>query len=62
MSDDSKRKQYDAFRGGGFGGGSGDPFAGFGTGGGGGAWNFQSTMNAEDLFKTIFGDRAGPFK
>jgi len=61
LSDDSKRKQYDAFRGGGFGGGSGDPFAGFGTGGGGGGWNFQSTMNAEDLFKTIFGDRAGPF-
>ena len=56
LSDESKRKQYDAFRGGGA-----DPFQGFGGGGGGGGWDFQSTMNAEDLFRTIFGDRASPF-
>jgi len=61
LSDESKRKQYDAFRGGGFGGGGGDPFAGFAGAPGGGGWNFQSSMNAEDLFKTIFGDRASPF-
>lgn len=59
LSDESKRKQYDAFRGG---GGGGNPFgaAGFGAGGPEG-WNFQSSMNAEDLFRTIFGDRASPF-
>lgn len=62
LSDESKRKQYDAFKDGGFGGG-GDPFGGFGGAAGGtaGGWNFQSQMNAEDLFKTIFGDRANPF-
>ena len=51
------------YRDGGFGGG-GDPFGGFGGAAGGtaGGWNFQSQMNAEDLFKTIFGDRANPFK
>lgn len=49
LSDETKRKQYDAF---GSGGGAGDPFGG----GFGNAWNFQSSMNAEDLFKTIFGD------
>ena len=49
MSDETKRKQYDAF---GSGGGAGDPFGG----GFGNAWNFQSSMNAEDLFRTIFGD------
>ena len=60
LSDESKRKQYDAFSsGGGFGG---DPFGGFGGGAAGaGGWNFQSSMNAEDLFRTIFGDRASPF-
>ena len=51
MSDESKRKQYDAF---GSEGAAGDPFGG----GFGGAWNFQSTMNAEDLFRTIFGENA----
>ena len=51
MSDETKRKQYDAF---GSEGGPGDAFGG----GFGGAWNFQSTMNAEDLFRTIFGDNA----
>ena len=50
LSDETKRKQYDAF---GSGGGAGDPFGGgFGFGG------FQSSMNAEDLFRTIFGDNA----
>ena len=51
LSDETKRKQYDAF---GTDGGAGDPFGG----GFGNAWNFQSTMNAEDLFRTIFGDNA----
>jgi len=51
LSDETKRKQYDAF---GSGGGAGDPFGG----GFGNAWNFQSSMNAEDLFRTIFGDNA----
>ena len=51
LSDETKRKQYDAF---GSGGGGGDPFGG----GFGNAWNFQSSMNAEDLFRTIFGDNA----
>ena len=50
LSDETKRKQYDAF---GSGGGASDPFGGgFGFGG------FQSTMKAEDLFRTIFGDNA----
>ena len=53
LSDESKRKQYDAF--GSAGPGGGDPFGA----GGFNAWNFQSTMNAEDLFRTIFGDKAG---
>lgn len=52
LSDETKRKQYDAF--GSSGGGGGDPFGG----GFGNAWNFQSSMNAEDLFRTIFGDNA----
>ena len=55
LSDESKRKQYDAF--GAAGSEAGGPFGG--AGGFGNAWNFQSTMNAEDLFRTIFGDKAG---
>ena len=51
LSDETKRKQYDAF-------GSTDGGGGAGFGGYGDAWNFQSTMNAEDLFRTIFGDNA----
>merc|ERR1712038_2253356 len=45
LSDESKRKQYDAF--GSAGPGGGDPFGA----GGFNPWNFQSTMNAEDLFR-----------
>lgn len=57
LSDDSKRKQYDAFGstdgGGGFGGGN--PFGGQGFPGGG--WDFKSNIDPEELFRTIFGDK-----
>ena len=53
LSDDSKRKQYDAFGGGGGGFGGGDPAGGFG-----GAWNFKSSIDPEELFRTIFGDKS----
>lgn len=56
LSDDGKRRQYDAF-GGAPGAGAADGFAagmgGFGRGG------FKATMDPEELFKTIFGDRFG---
>lgn len=59
LSDDSRRKQYDAFRMGG-GPSGGNPFGGAGSPfGSGGSWNFQSTMNAEELFRTIFGEQFG---
>ena len=59
LSDDTKRKQYDAFggaagAGGGFGGAEGFP----GGTGFGGAWNFKSSIDPEELFRTIFGDGA----
>jgi DnaJ family protein A protein 3 len=56
LSDDTKRKQYDAFGSGAFsggGGGGGGPADGFG-----GAWNFRSSIDPEELFKTIFGDQS----
>ena len=56
LSDDTKRKQYDAFGGAGganpFGAAGGQPG---GPGGFGGAWNFRSSVDPEELFKTIFG-------
>lgn len=58
LSDESRRKQYDAFgsnaASSGGGSSSGHPFgAGFGN-----AWNFQSSIDPEELFRTIFGDKA----
>lgn len=55
LSDDSRRKQYDAFGHAGSGGGGGaNPFDGFA----GGAWNFRSSIDPEELFRTIFGDKS----
>eukprot|EP00088_Acartia_fossae_P017313 TRINITY_DN1980_c0_g1_i2.p1 TRINITY_DN1980_c0_g1~~TRINITY_DN1980_c0_g1_i2.p1 ORF type:complete len:473 (-),score=98.96 TRINITY_DN1980_c0_g1_i2:900-2318(-) len=60
LSDDDKRKQYDAF------GSTGDHFGGMGGGGGGGfgghhagGWDFKSNIDPEELFRTIFGNQAG---
>ena len=57
LSDDTKRKQYDQF------GATADQFANMGQGAGGANkgfrhqdWNFQSTVDAEELFRKIFGD------
>lgn len=53
LSDDEKRAQYDAY------GTAGDQF---GMGGGGGNYGgFQSNIDPEELFRTIFGDRNSPF-
>ncbi len=46
--------QYDAFGHSGEGGGH-NPFGDFT---GGGAWNFRSSIDPEELFKTIFGDKS----
>lgn len=58
LSDDTKRKQYDAF------GSGGNPFgnaagaSGFGGGAAhSGAWNFKSNVDPEELFRNIFGDQ-----
>ncbi len=57
LSDDTKRKEFDAY------GSGGNPFGnaagGFGGGGAhaGGAWNFKSNIDPEELFRTIFGDQ-----
>ena len=56
LSDESKRKQYDAFGSTSGAAGGGDPFGGFG--GGGGGWNFKSNIDPEELFRTIFGDKS----
>ncbi len=57
LSDDTKRKQYDAFgTGGAFHGVGGAPP--YGADGFGGAWNFKSTIDPEELFRTIFGEQA----
>lgn len=57
LSDESKRKQYDAFGStSGPAGGAGDPFSQGGFGGAGG-WNFKSSIDPEELFRTIFGDK-----
>ena len=60
LSDDAKRKQYDAFGGdfSGAGGGGGGGFGPMGADGFGGAWNFRSTVDPEELFKTIFGEHS----
>ena len=68
LSDDDKRAQYDNF-GSGAGSGSGagqaqDPFRDFQQQGGfrragrqrGSQWEYQSNVNPEELFKTIFGE------
>ncbi len=64
LSDESRRKQYDAFggaAGAGAGAAGGHPFGGFGSdpgaGGFGGAWNFKSNIDPEELFRTIFGEQ-----
>ncbi len=60
LSDESRRKQYDAFGAagaGGAGGAGGNPF-GQGFGGAAGGWNFQSSIDPEELFRTIFGDKS----
>ena len=53
MGDDKKRQQYDTF-------GTADNSAsgqgGFGGGGGSGGYQYQSTVDPEELFRTIFGD------
>lgn len=61
LGDEDKRKQYDAY-----GTAGADHFGGMGGGGHGGfqqgAWNFKSSIDPEELFRTIFGDRGGsPF-
>jgi len=53
LSDEEKRAQYDTY------GTAGDQF---GMGGGGGNYGgFRSTVDPEELFRTIFGDRNSPF-
>jgi len=65
LSDDAKRKQYDAW-------GTTSEQMGMGAGGMGGAdgqrfsqgWQFRSTIDPEELFRKIFGDagfRSGRF-
>jgi len=54
LSDENKRKQYDAF--GSADGGGGNPF-GEGFPGASGGWNFKSNIDPEELFRTIFGDK-----
>lgn len=57
LSDDAKRKQYDAW-------GTTSEQMGMGTGGMGGAegqrfsqgWQFRSSIDPEELFRKIFGD------
>jgi len=58
LGDEDKRKQFDQF------GTAGDQFGGMGGGGGfnAGGFNYQSNIDPEELFRTIFGDRGGsPF-
>jgi len=50
LSDDEKRAQYDTY------GTTGEQFGGMGGGQG-----FQSNIDPEELFRTIFGDRNSPF-
>ena len=50
LSDDDKRAQYEAY------GTTGEQFGGMGGGQG-----FQSNIDPEELFRTIFGDRNSPF-
>ncbi len=59
LSDEGKRKQYDAFGSAdGASGGGGNPFAGgFPGAGAAGGWDFKSNIDPEELFRTIFGDR-----
>ena len=54
LSDDEKRAQYDAY------GTAGDQF-GMGGGAGGNYGGFQSSIDPEELFRTIFGERNSPF-
>jgi len=56
LSDDSKRKQYDAY-GTSDGGGGGNPFGEGFPGASAGGWNFKSNIDPEELFRTIFGDK-----
>ncbi|TRY63122.1 hypothetical protein TCAL_03631 [Tigriopus californicus] len=57
LSDDSKRKQYDTFgsAGGAGPGAGGHPFGG--AGGFTGGYDFKSSIDPEELFRTIFGDQ-----
>jgi len=59
LSDDDKRKQYDAY------GTAGESFGGMGGGGGGFGnaqdWNFKSNIDPEELFRNIFGNQGNPF-
>ena len=58
LSDDNKRKQYDAF--GTSDGGGGNPFGeGFPGAGAAGGWNFKSNIDPEELFRNIFGQNRG---
>jgi len=50
LGDEEKRQQYDQF-----GSTGGEQFGGMGGGGGG----FRSNIDPEELFRTIFGDKAG---
>ena len=52
LSDEDKRSQYDTY------GTAGEQFGGMGGGGQGG---FSSSIDPEELFRTIFGDRNSPF-
>lgn len=58
LSDSDKRRQYDTMGTAGFQSGPGAS-----TGGGGGAsgWQYRTNMNAEDVFRNIFG-KFDPFK
>ena len=57
LSDDNKRKQYDTFGSAGAGMGGGDPFSGAG-GFSSNQWDFRSSIDPEELFRTIFGDQS----
>lgn len=56
LSDENKRKQYDAF--GSADGGGGNPFGQGFPGAGGGFSGFKSNIDPEELFRTIFGDKS----
>ena len=56
LGDDNKRQQYDTFGTTGSPGQGSDTQSGFGSTGGSGGFHYQSQVDPEELFRTIFGD------